>query len=199
MSRSPSSRAAATIALALLLATPGEPGAAAPDELVLTIPELTLQRMLDRASPIEGRTPEGLRYVVTDPRVHIRGGRILVDFSIALSGGVSLFGADIGLTLEGHLDAEIVAAIDPRTRSVKGGFHILRLSIDNLEELSDADSIKAFLNQNLTRFDYPVDVPAAEIPELGLLISAEITTVEIGEGAVRIRAHLDGRKTSPPR
>lgn len=162
-------------------------------EIVLTIPEDTIQLLLDRSSPITGKTPQGLRYSVARPRVHIREGRILTTMAITLSGGIDILG--IGLSLTGSLDAEIVARVDTRTRSIKGGFQIRRLQIDGLEELSNAEELKAFLNDNLTRFDYPIDIPPTEVPELSALLSGELLGLEVGDGKVLLRARLDAVRT----
>ncbi len=50
--------------------------------------------------------------------------------------------------------------------------------------------MKAFLNDNLTRFDYPLDLPSTVVPELSILLSGEITQLEVAEGKVLLHARL---------
>lgn len=190
----PSSRSRQAAALLATVLAASVARAAEPEEMVLTIPEATLQDLLDRASPLEGKTPEGLRYSIESPHVQIRGGHILTTMAITLSGGVNVLGRELSINLSGSLDGELVVRLDPRTRSIKGGLEIRRLSIKNLEDLSDAEDVKTFLSENLTRFDYPIDLPAAVVPELTLLLSGEITGIEIGEGKVLLRARLLAKK-----
>ncbi|MFN7974404.1 MAG: hypothetical protein U0166_18980 [Acidobacteriota bacterium] len=180
----------ASLLCLVALVAAGAAHAASPHEMVLTIPEGAIQELLDRASPIEGKTPEGLRYSIDKPHVQIREGHIYTTMSIALSGGITVLGQELGVNLSGSLDGEIVVRLDPRTRSIKGGLEIRRLSIKNLEDLSDADDVKTFLSENLTRFDYPLDLGEAVLPELRLLLSGEITGVEVADGRVLVRARL---------
>jgi len=177
----------------LLLVVAGAPvSGGAPDELLLEIPELAVQTLLDRASPLRGSTPEGIEYAISNPQVRIREGRILTTMDINLSGSLSILGAELAIDLDGSVEGEIVARINASRRTVEGGLEITRLSIDNLEKISDADDLKAFLSSHLTHFSYPIDVPMTEIPELSILLGGTITGLDVEGNRVVLRARLKG-------
>lgn len=187
-------RAATGLLLGILAAAAALAAPRAGDELVLEIPELAVQSLLDRASPLEGKTPEGLKYSIANPRVRIRGGRILTTMDISIYGGINLLGRELGISLQGSLEGEIVVRIDGGSRTIEGGLEISRLEIKDLEDLSDADELKTFLSRNVTHFSYPIDVPPADVPELGILLGGSITGIEVQEGRVVLRARIRGSR-----